>query len=153
MCRTGPLTLPLPSQREGLFLTAPGPARLPRAPRGLCRQQHGKGWEGLSADICPASSRGLSSRNTGPSRIMRNRSSVLFTAPKDIFFLLEAPQGGCFSWLLGKRGAPQGIARPGVRRLGAARRHIKGSQGHQKRSLATSMSEGRAAGTSSGSGM
>lgn len=109
--------------------------------------------EGLSADICPGGSRGWSSRNAGLIRIMRNHSSVLFTAPKDIFSLLETPQGGCFSWLLGKRGAPQGIARVGVRRLGAARQHIKGSQGHQKRSLATSMSEGRAAGTSSGSGM
>lgn len=84
---------------------------------------------------------------------MRNHSSVLFTAPRDIFFPLETPQGGCFSWLLGKRGAPRGIAWPGARRLGAARQHFKGSQGHQKRTLATSMSEGRAAGTSSGPGM
>lgn len=80
---------------------------------------------------------------------MRNRFSALFTATKDIFFLPETPQGRCFSWLLRKRGPPQGIAWVGVRKLGAARQHIKESQEHQNRSLATSMSECRAAGTSS----
>lgn len=82
---------------------------------------------------------------------MRNDFSALFTATKDIFFLSETPQGGFFSWLLRKRGPPRGIARVGVRKLGATKQHIKESQGHQKRNLATSMSKCRVVGTSSDS--
>jgi len=152
--------LDFPEERAVSHSTWDSPAPgSPGAPKGLCevnsmgRSQPQSGEKGSPLTFAHGTYEAQATETLVLNRIMRNYFSALFTATKDIFFLLETPQGGCFSWLLRKRDPPWGIAWVGVCKLGAARQHIKESQGHQKQSLATFMSKCRAVGTSSDSFM